>query len=232
MVSKSTHKVYAVFLVDSKHWRNINRDLRRKGYSNLRSIIPSVSILKKKKNGKVFYDKYPVLFEYGFMKMSTNKAYDRVFLNKLRRDIPGIKAWIRDSFSIHPKKKKKRIDNKEDWDDFSKVAIVNREDIRHLKKIALSNRVFNSNHLISIHPGDYITLRGYPFEGVGAIVEDISLADKTARVIILPDTVKMNLKISLDNLLYSPYIDMEVPEDFTSNHKPPYLSDLDKFSTT
>lgn len=227
-----SNRVYAVFLLNSKYWKDINKELKNRGYKGIRATIPSVSILKKKKAGKVYYNQYPMLFDYGFMRMSSRKAFDRIFLNKLRREIPGIKGWVRDSFTMHPRKKRKRIDNAEDWDDFSKVAIVTKEEVELLKKISLENSIFDYRGLINMPIGSYVILRGYPFDGIGGILEDISLSTKTAKVILYPDSIQLHIEVSLDNLLYSPYLDSEVPEDFISKHKPVYLSEIDHISTT
>lgn len=213
-------RVYAVCLLDMKYWRNIDQDLSSRGYRHVKAVIPTVSILKKVKAGKTYYEDYPLLFDYGFIKMPSRIAYDRVLLNKMRRDIPGIKCWVRDTFSIHPKKKRKRIDNAEDWDDFSKVSVVSREEIRRLKLISKENNVFNFKDIVSLPIGSYIILKGYPFEGIGAVIENISLSSRTVNVVLYPDTAMIHTCIPFDNLLYSPYSDIEVPDDKVSVHKP------------
>lgn len=61
-------------------------------------------------------------------------------MNKLRRQIPGIRGWVKSPETIFDKKIKKRIDNAEDWDDFSKVATVPRSEVFRFKRLAKKNK--------------------------------------------------------------------------------------------
>jgi len=206
-------KVYIVCLLHPHHWENLSRDLEERGYKGIVPIVPKVKLFKNLKAGRISYEYIPLLFEYGFLKMSSKKAYDRAFLRRLCRDIPGIKYIVRDTFSMFTKKKRKRIDNSEDWDDFSKVATVTKKELQHLIDIAEKNSIFNKEDIIQLHPGDYVVLKNYPFDGIPAVIGDISLNTKMATVHLYPDSSDILVKIPLDSILYSPYRDIEVPSD-------------------
>lgn len=75
------------------------------GYKNVKAYVPTVSILKSSRAGKDTYDEVPLLFNYGFIRMSTKKAYDRQYLRKLKRDIPGIMGWLYSLETMHNRKK-------------------------------------------------------------------------------------------------------------------------------
>ena len=122
--------VYCIFYIERKFYHKINEELKAKGYNKIRAIVPEVRILKKAIKGKTYYEEVPVLFNYGFIKMPSEFAYDRQFLNKVKKSIPGIHHWLKDTHTLHPKKKRARIDNAEDWDDFSLVATCPRVDVR------------------------------------------------------------------------------------------------------
>lgn len=211
--------VYIVCLLNSRHWENISHDLEIRGYKGILPIIPKIKIFKNLKVGKVSYEYKPLLFEYGFLKMSSKKAYNRAFLRRLCKDIPGIKYIVKDTISIFPKKKRKRIDNAGDFDDFSKVATVSKENIERLLLIAEKNSVFNKEDIIQLSPGDYVILKNYPFEGIPALIGDISLNTKMATVHLYPDSSDILVKIPLDSILYSPYRDIEVPSDVVPINK-------------
>lgn len=43
-----------------------------------------VNVLKKTHKGKMQFEEIPILFNYGFIKMPSEFAYSRPFLNKLK----------------------------------------------------------------------------------------------------------------------------------------------------
>lgn len=103
------------------------------------------------------------------------------------------------------KKEKVRIDNSEDFDDFSLVATCSRKDVRRFKKLARENKKYSVEDMMNIHPGDYLVLKGYPYEGVDATVIDVDYNNKLVKLSLYPECGKMELKLPFDNVLYSVY---------------------------
>ena len=169
-MKKHTPYSYCIFYLERKYCDKINKELKEKGYDQIKAIIPMVNVLRKTTKGKMVFEEVPVLFNYGFMRMPTKLAFSRPFLNKLRRNISGIRTWLRNTETMHPRKKKVRIDNAEDFDDFSLVATCSRKEVRRFKRIARENKKFSVDDLVNVKPGDYLVLRGYPYEGVDATV--------------------------------------------------------------
>lgn len=126
-MKKHTPYSYCIFYLERKYCDKINKELKEKGYDQIKAIIPMVNVLRKTTKGKMIFEEVPVLFNYGFMRMPTKLAFSRPFLNKLRRNISGIRTWLRNTETMHPRKKKVRIDNAEDFDDFSLVATCSRK---------------------------------------------------------------------------------------------------------
>lgn len=199
--------VYCICRIDTKYWQNIDRDLENRGYKQIKSCIPTVNILEKSKAGKNIYKEVPMLFNYGFIRVKSNKAFDRQFLTKLKRDIPGILSFMKSLENMHPKKKRLRIDNSEDFDDFSMVATISRKEIKRYKAIAKRNKIFSSNDIVNTPIGSYITLKGYPFEGINARVDEINLNTKMVGVTIFPNTENscLVIQVPFDNVFYSVY---------------------------
>ena len=202
---KNTPYIYCICRIDRKTWKYINEDLSSRGYKRIKAYIPTVKILKKTKEGKNYYDEVPLLFNYGFIRMKSDKAFDRNFLNRVKKNIPGILNWMKSPESLFPKKKRARIDNPEDFDDFSIVATVSRKQIRYYKQISKRNNIFSLESITGLKIGDYITLRGYPFEGIGAVVDEINLTTKTITVTIYPGKGSITIQLPMDNVLYSVY---------------------------
>ena len=206
---KKTPYVYCICRIDKKYWQQINHDLEIRGYKGVKSYIPVVKVFQKIKAGKHIYSSIPLLFNYGFIKMKSERAFNRQFLLKLKREIPGILSWVNASDSLFPKKKRIRIDNAEDFDDFSIVATISREQLRYYNKISKRKSIYSLEEITKINIGDYITLRGYPFEGIGALVNEINLNTKMLTVTIYPGKGSMVIQIPIDNVVYSIYSDFD-----------------------
>ena len=210
-MKNKTSYVYCIFRLDKKHWSDINDQLKERGYKHMRCFIPTVSIIRKTKNGKNITEEIPMLFNFGFMRMSTKMAYNRQFLRDLKKEIPGINGWMLSLESMHPKRLRKRVDT-EDFDDFSKVAIITREQYKYYRRLTKKNQVYTMKDILKTPPGSYITLKGYPFNGLGAQLEDINYMNRTAVVKIFPGgNSELKMQLPLDNFLYTIYDDYEDP---------------------
>lgn len=211
-MKKKTPYAYCICRIDKKYWKTINEDLQEKGYSNIKCFVPTFQILRKSKNNKDIFEDVPMLFNYGFIKMRSKEAYDRYFLNKLRKDIPGILSFMKSLNYMHPKKLRKRVDNAEDFDDFSKVATISKEQFKYYKKLSKQNRVYSLND-IQPNAGDYVTLKKYPFEGLLAKILDFNYINQTALVEVYPGQGSvLSLQLPFSNVVYTIY------DDFDENH--------------
>lgn len=217
-MKKKTSYVYCICRLDRKYWRTINEDLEELGYKRMKCYVPTVSIIRKTKQGKNTYEDVPMLFNYGFVKMETTKAYNRQLLRDLKKQIPGINGWMLSLESMHPKRLRRRVDT-EDFDDFSKVAIISKEEFKHYKRLSKKNKVYSLEDITRVPIGSYITLRGYPFKGLGARLDDISYINHTASVTIFPGgEAELRMQLPLDNILYSIYDEYDDPviDDYNS----------------
>jgi transcription antitermination factor NusG len=197
--------VYCIFYIERKFYHKINEELKAKGYNKIRAIVPEVRILKKAIKGKTYYEEVPVLFNYGFMRMPVELAYSRNFLVKLRRNISGIRTFLKSTQTMFPRKKKRRIDNAEDFDDFSIVATCPKSEVRRFRKIARANRKYSLEDIAKLKVGDYVTLNTYPYEGVDAIIKKINKRDRIVTLTLYPLMGTMEVTLPLDNVLYSVY---------------------------
>ena len=73
-----TPYVYCIFRLDRKFYKRINSDLKCRGYKHVKAIVPTISVLKKSRKGNNEYEDVPLLFNYGFIKMKSEKAFDRL----------------------------------------------------------------------------------------------------------------------------------------------------------
>lgn len=205
-MKKKTPYVYTICRIDTKDWRNINHELDERGYEDIKCFVPTLTMVKKTYRGqKKEVEEVPLLFNYGFVRMRSEKAYNRNFLFHLKREIPGIVSFLKSLDSMHTKKKRRRVDNAEDWDDFSKVATVTKKEFRHYMRLSRANQVFSLDEVM-VNVGDFVVMRGYPLDGMPAKVLDFNYPNKTAIVEIYPgEGSVLSMQIPLENILYSPY---------------------------
>ena len=205
-MKKKTPYVYTICRIDTKDWRNINHELVEHGYKDIKCFVPTLTMVKKTYRGqKKEVEEVPMLFNYGFIRMRSEVAYNRNFLFHLKREIPGIVSFLKSLDSMHVKKKRRRVDNAEDWDDFSKVATVTKKEFRHYMRLSRANQVFSLDEVM-VNVGDFVVIRGYPLDGMPAKVLDFNYPNKTAIVEIYPgEGSVLSMQIPLENILYSPY---------------------------
>ena len=205
-MKKKTPYVYTICRIDTKDWRNINHELVEHGYKDIKCFVPTLTMVKKTYRGqKKEVEEVPMLFNYGFIRMRSEVAYNRNFLFHLKREIPGIVSFLKSLDSMHVKKKRRRVDNAEDWDDFSKVATVTKKEFRHYMRLSRANQVFSLDEVM-VNVGDFVVMRGYPLDGMTAKVLDFNYPNKTAIVEIYPgEGSVLSMQIPLENILYSPY---------------------------
>lgn len=214
------HKyVYTIFYLERKYFRTINKDLRDYNFSHVRAIVPTVKVLRKAIKGKLNFEEVPILFNYGFIKMPAEKAYSRPFLTKLKRKIPGIRTFLRDTQTIFPRKKRARIDNADDFDDFSIVATCPRSEVNRFRRLARENKKFSVDDITSLKIGDYVVLKVYPYEGVDATILDINYQSKTVKLLLYPENGRMEINIPLSHVLYSVYSNYDEDKLFANSRE-------------
>lgn len=211
--------VYCIFYIERDYYTTINQELEDKGYGKkIRAIIPTVRVLRKVVHGREVYEEVPILFNYAFMRMPRAWAYSRDFMNKLRKQISGIRGWLKSTESLHPKKIKRRIDNIDIFDDFSRVATVTKKEVRHLQRLSKQNKRFSVQDIMNIKVGDYLVLKGYPYDGVDATVVDVNHNRKIVKLILYPQMGKMEISLPFDQVIDTVY----------SNYDPELLSVSDQ----
>ena len=205
-MKKKTPYVYTICRIDTKDWRNINHELVEHGYKDIKCFVPTLTMVKKTYRGhKKEEEELPMLFNYGFIRMRSEVAYNRNFLFHLKREIPGIVSFLKSLDSMHVKKKRRRVDNAEDWDDFSKVATVSRKEFKYYQGLAKANQIYHLSD-VAVKAGETVILKKYPFDGLIAKVLDFNFSNKTVMVEIYPGNGSViKLQLPLDNILYTPY---------------------------
>ncbi len=75
---------YVIFYLERKYYHLIEKELKEKGYENIKVIIPTLDILKRTVKGKMVFESVPILFNYGFMRMPTEKSILKAFFKQTK----------------------------------------------------------------------------------------------------------------------------------------------------
>ncbi len=215
--------VWVVAYIVRDHISRVEEDLLERGFGSIRVYIPTVRILKKQFKNRNIYEYVPLLFNYGFFQIPYDKACDVEFLKKLREDIPAIYGWVSDPTKVIKKKPTLRMDNKnpeygETEDGIKtikrplktpKVATATEEEIVKLLKSAEDNSVFSDGLVGRLKEGDFLTLQGYPYDGMTAEIVDVNPNTKKVKVRLLLETMITTAVVSFENIFYTVYADFD-----------------------
>lgn len=201
--------VYCIIRISKKEFKWINHDLLAAGYKDIKSIVPTLKIESRDKKGGNVIKRVPLLFNYGFLKIRKDKAMDRIFIKKLSKRIKGILGFVKSPETLHEKKKRARIDNIEDFDDFSIPAFVTVKEVNRYIRVAKKNNVYSKEDITLYKAGDWVQLKKYPLKGVMAQIEDINLNRKEVSVLVYPERGGILVKLPFSSIMTSAYDDYD-----------------------
>jgi len=221
--------IWVVAYISRDHIDRVEDDLLERGFGSVRVYIPTVRILKKQFKNKNIYDYVPLLFNYGFFQLPYDKACDVEFLKKLREEIPAIYGWVNDPTKLIKTKPNLRKDNKDTPEEepepeptnedgikilqkkkqIPKIATATEEEIVELLKSAENQSVFSDGLVEQVNVGDFLTLQGYPYDGMTAEIVEINTNKKTVKVRLLLETMITTAMVSFENIFYTVYADFD-----------------------
>lgn len=200
---------WIIAYIDADAVEKVSTELKKhRQYEEVEAFIPMVKLLKKTLKGKDSFEYVPLLFNYGFFKVPRKFAIYPKYLDEMKENISCIIAWVKD-----PAKMKKtlgglKLGERKFIDEGEiGVATASSKDIAKLVKDAVKHSIHSGEDLETIGPGSIITLHGYPFENVEAIVVEIDPAKKRVKVkLMLFNAVRdVSVDVSFDNVFYTIY---------------------------
>jgi hypothetical protein len=214
--------IWVIAYINRDYIERVEKDLIDKGFGAIKVFIPTTRILKKQFKGKNEYEYVPLLFNYGFFQIPRKQACDVDFLRRLKEKIPAIYAWVQDPLQLIKNKPNLKMDNsgqelpEDEVDEATKlkilkhdyqpsVAIATEEEIVALLKLSESISVFSDEIVDKLQEGSFITLRGYPYEGMPAEIMHINKRDKKVKVKLLLETMMAEVLVSFENIFYTVY---------------------------
>ena len=198
---------------------NKKRDTIGEGLNHLKIKheigIPLIRILRKQFKNKQYFESIPLLFNYGFIKLPHSCLKSKEKLIQIKEFVPGINNWM------YKKKDKKGLI----------VQVVSDEEVQALFDRSDEMSVYSSNELTKFKKGDFITLKGYPFDGLTAEIDEINSKNKRATVnLFIMDSIR-KVDVSFDNIFYSIYsnFDESLYPDSLDEIGGRYKNSLDRF---
>ena len=214
--------VWVTAYIDRDHLSTVEKDLITFGFSAVRVFIPTVRVLKKRFKNHNVYEYVPLLFNYGFFNIPYSNACDPSFLKRLKNKIPAIYAWVRDPIKTIKTSPNLRVDNTQGVRPLdTSIAIVNEEEIAELIKTSEHLSVFSDDIADKLKEGQFITLKGYPYEGMPAEIQKIDRAKRKIKVKLLLECVIAEATISYENIFYTVY------SDYGSNMRESSIEDIE-----
>jgi transcription antitermination factor NusG len=170
-------------------------------YKDVEPLIPTIKVLKKKFKGKQQFQDVPLLFQYGFFKMPRKFAIHYSFLENMQKNISCIYGWVKDPHKVIGRMKKRR--GIEDND--IPVATATAKEISKLIRASLEIGAHGSDDLQMLKEGDFIILKGYPYEGVEAEYIRMDEKKRMVRVRIIMFNQMREIDVSYDNVFFTIY---------------------------
>ena len=227
---KKPKRVWAIAYIDRNFLPQLPEELKHYGYTDIKCYVPTVRLLKKQFKGKDQFEFVPLLLNYGFFKIPYEKACDSEWLSELRQRIGAIYGWVKDPTKNLSEKVILRADNSgmtkgmpgdnleddqnmaELYRNLPQCALAKTKEVLALKKSADVLSVFSDEDIDRISIGDYITLKGYPFDNVPAEVLEINKKKQHVKVRLDISSNLDVVTVSFENVFYTIYSSQD-PDD-------------------
>ena len=154
-------------------------------------VVPVTRVLKGKHRGRNNYEDVPYLFNFGFLRVPKFRRYDIDYLVKLKREIPLLLGFMRDT--TLPSQ------------GFNFAMISSRE-VNRIIRDAGQSSIYSEHQEENIKIGDSIKLSGYPFEGLYGVVEKINKEKQNMVISIeISNGVPLKITVPFFNIYYTMY---------------------------
>lgn len=181
---------WVIIYIDRNKFLDTDIEKVEKEYG-IEIVVPVTRVLKGKHRGRNNYEDVPYLFNFGFLRVPKFRRYDIDYLVKLKREIPLLLGFLRDT--TLPSQ------------GFNFAMISSRE-VNRIIRDAGQSSIYSEHQGENINIGDSIKLSGYPFEGLYGVVEKIN-KEKQNMVISIEISNGAPLKITVPffNIYYTMY---------------------------
>lgn len=201
-------RLITIIKINSKALDDELDDLKRfnqREYFGIMYQIPKVIVLKQILHKKHEFIEKPLLFNYGFLEMPLEYAKNPTVLQDLRQVSRLIQGFFRRTpGDLELERILAKADGLANYRPVL-VKTITPTELERLVQVSKEINVYDS--LTQLEPGNYIVLKGYPFEGMGAVVLDITKAGKL-HVRLIESGITVHLEPN--NIYYSAYNEEDI----------------------
>ena len=201
---KNSNTVWCIAYINRDHIKIVNHELEKYNY-NVEAYIPTVKILKKRFKGKNIFEEVPLLFNYGFFKIRYDDATNPEFLLILRNRITAIYGWVKDPTKVVGASPRLSASNSDTFTGIQVTALATDSEVAQLTNKAKNMSVFSADDISQLSVGDYIKLKGYPFENMPAEIISINTKKRQVKVSLLIESITKDVTVSFENVFYTVY---------------------------
>ena len=181
--------IWCIFYIQRDFVDELERDLNKDhDFSKVQVYLPTINSISLDFHGKQKIKKIPAVFNYGFIKIPKEKAQSNAFLHKLKVSISCIYSWVIDPASIK-----------------SSIATARDSEILSLARTIEKSHLYSGEDINSLKVGSFITLQGYPFDGLEAKVIEIHPKKREADVELNMFHVVKKVRVNFENIFYTVY---------------------------
>lgn len=194
--------IWCICFIQKDFIRDIDRDLDKDhDFRDIEIYIPTINSISVDFHGKQKIKKIPAVFNYGFVKMPKKKAASRSFLKKLQVSISCIYSWVLNpASSVYSNIRKPSAE-----ENLFPYAIAQEKEIAKLALALEQTHIYSGEDIANLRIGSYITLNGYPFDGLEAKVLNINTSKKEVKVEINMFSVSKEITVNFENVFYTVY---------------------------
>lgn len=197
---------WAIAYINRDFIGRVDKDISKyKEFRGVKAFIPTVKILRKQFKGKDIFEEVPLLFNYGFFQIPNDKLQTE-FLQRMKAQILAIHAWVKDTKTVIHSRPSLITGNEPLLrTDVIPVALATPGEINQLINSAKKFGIYDKEDVNTLAPGTFITLKGYPFEGMTARVKKVGKNNKVVKVELFLEGIIKEVAVSFDNVFYTAY---------------------------
>lgn len=202
--NSNSDTVWCIAYINRDHIKIVEQELEKYDY-DVEAYIPTVRILKKQFKGKNVFEEVPLLFNYGFFKVNYEDSVNPDFLLELRNRITAIYGWVKDPTRALHTSPRLSMSNSDTYAGVPVTALATDREVAILNKKAKKMGIFSAEDISMLAPGDYIKLKGYPFDNMPAEIVSINKKKGKVKVSLLMDSIMKDVTVSFENVFYTVY---------------------------
>ena len=177
-----------IIYVNRKYLSDENLERYQADYG-IEIVVPMLWVLRRASKGKNDYVDVPYLFNLGFLRLPTRRRQDVDFLSTIKREVPLIIGYLRDT--TKPK-------------DGNNFAMVPTKEVNRLITDANNSSIYDNIEEV-IKVGDIVEMNGYPWSGLDGEVMGLNKETETARIRIKKDNFDIKVEVPFYNICYTQY---------------------------